>query len=92
MSDDPGEMRELIAASKRYLAGAAGLAELHGYIGQCEQSPSVQNSPALAESISLLRKLLEKTWNEWGISPNPLPRREFDEWLQMQVAAWEENR
>jgi hypothetical protein len=82
------EMRELIDASGQFLAGEMALTDLRAFVVQAELSSSVKDDVNVGKALLELRRLLDETWNEWGMSRSPLLRSEFDALLSIQIDSW----
>jgi hypothetical protein len=75
----------MIEAAHRYLDGAISIIELHGAVAQCAHAAKMFSAhPAITALAQEWQSMVDRCWNEWGHSPNPLTDGEFGVWL----SAW----
>lgn len=89
MRKDIPEVAELLDAAQKYLQEELSIPWLHGYVGQCEYCPAVQDDIHLKDEISCWREMLGQTWNEWGLSKDPIPESDFKAWIQSRLTTWD---
>ncbi|MFV5313491.1 hypothetical protein VXN68_15040 [Acinetobacter schindleri] len=91
MNQPIAEVRRLIDAGKRYLAGSCSIQELHGHASQCATFARFMHShPGIEQVANEWVSVIYRRWNEWGDVAEPLTEQEFRLWLTAQVAVFPE--
>ncbi|MFT3765664.1 MAG: hypothetical protein QM820_09130 [Minicystis sp.] len=78
------EVREMVAAAKRYVAGEIHFSYLVDPIERCDFWARVYGvHPAIRQLAAEWKVLVDRTWNEWGQHPVKLSEAE----LRRRIAA-----
>ncbi|MBB1610858.1 hypothetical protein A9978_00245 [Pseudomonas sp. UMC65] len=79
------EFKKLLEAGRRYLDGAATLAELNGRVSATLEAGHFWGASApLMEVTQDWEHMINRAWNEMGEQPAPLTEAQFSEWLRQQ--------
>lgn len=79
------EFRKLLEAGRRYLDGAATLAELNGRVSATLEAGHFWGAAApLMEVAQDWEHMINRAWNEMGEQRAPLTEAQFSEWLRQQ--------
>lgn len=77
------EMKNLVTVSREFIDGDASFAQLNGAVSYCYNTSVVMG---LDEQVQLLlleyKELVDRTWNEWGLLEEPLPKDDLKNWIR----------
>lgn len=80
------ELRQLLEAAQRYLAGACSIQELNGRVGALADGVKLWNGhSALSQVADEWSVMVDRRWNEWGHVANPVSEEQFRSWLVEQI-------
>ncbi|MCC4591357.1 hypothetical protein [Xanthomonas sacchari] len=80
------EFRKMLEAGQRYLGGTCCIQELNSRVSQCRDAARFWGGhPALAQVVDDWSQVVDRRWNEWGHSPDPLTEQQFESWLGQQL-------
>jgi hypothetical protein len=80
------EVRELLDAAQRYLAGACSIQELNGRVGALADASKLWGGhPAFLELAAEWSGMVDRRWNERGHVATPLSEEQFRAWLLDQM-------
>ena len=87
MTTEIREFRLMLEAGQRYLADACSIQELNGRVSELATAAKFWGGhPALAQVAADWSAMIDRRWNEWGHSLNPLSEQEFRAWLEGQLS------
>ena len=67
------EVRAMVAAARQFVDGEIDFLALRGAVLECRISTRIHGADSKIERLaSEWAQLIERTWNEWGISSDPL--------------------
>ncbi|GAB3096017.1 hypothetical protein [Lysobacter terrae] len=87
MTTEIREFRFMLEAGQRYLSGACSIQELNGRVSELATAAKFWGGhPAFSQIAADWSAMVDRGWNEWGQSPNPLSEQEFRAWLGEQLS------
>jgi len=81
------ELRALLVAAQRYLAGTCSIHELNGRAGALADAAKLFDGHSVFHQIANeWSKMIDRRWNECGHVACPLSEEQFRIWLIEQIA------
>ncbi|RGP55107.1 hypothetical protein ASB58_08480 [Pseudomonas abyssi] len=80
------EVKEMLEAGRRYLAGSCSIQELNGYASQLATVVRFfEAHPKIKETADEWATMIYRRWNEWNDVKEPLSAEDFRTWLKDQL-------
>jgi hypothetical protein len=80
------EVKEMLVAGSRYLAGSCSIQELNGYASQLATVVRFSEAhPKIKETADEWTAMIYRRWNEWNDVKESLSEEEFRKWLKDQL-------
>ncbi|MEP3477868.1 MAG: hypothetical protein ABJZ55_01355 [Fuerstiella sp.] len=72
------EIRAMVAAARQFVDGEIDFLALRGPVLECQQCANRFNVDANIQRLTNeWAGFIERTWDEWGINPDPMPVEEL---------------